>query len=213
MFVIAHRPYFQRQEENLMQFIRKVKTGIRMRLSIVGLIAVTTFSLMTLKSIFASDEVKASPSASASTAAYSILPRNSRALAPDLNLADLDGKRLKLSAFRGHVVLLDFWAVDCGGCIKEIPWYVEFGHKYRSKGLSLIGLDMYGETPERIRPFMSKTHMEYPVAVGNDAIRKQFHAQELPMTLLIDKQGRIALSHVGIVDKNMFERDIQELLR
>jgi hypothetical protein len=55
--------------------------------------------------------------------------------------------------------------------------------------------------------------MEYRVAVGNDSIHSQFHAEELPMALLVDRQGRIALSHVGIVDKTMFEHDIEELLR
>jgi hypothetical protein len=55
--------------------------------------------------------------------------------------------------------------------------------------------------------------MQYPVAVGNDDIRKRFQAEELPKTVLIDRQGRVAVSHVGIVDRDEFERDIQELLK
>jgi hypothetical protein len=72
---------------------------------------------------------------------------------------------------------------------------------------------MYEESPAYIKPFMQKAHMQYPVAVGNDEVRKRFQADELPKTMLIDRQGRVAISHVGIVDKAMFERDIQELLK
>jgi peroxiredoxin len=145
--------------------------------------------------------------------AYAVIPAGSRMAAPDLTLIDINGKRLALSDYRGKVVLLDFWAVDCGGCKTEIPWYVDFDREYRSRGLALLGIDMYGETAEYIRPFMIKSHMNYRVAVGNDAIRERFHAGELPMTLLIDRKGRIAVSHIGIVDKAKFEQDIQQLLR
>ena len=146
-------------------------------------------------------------------AAYALIPRQSRQPAPELNVADIAGNNLNLSRYRGKVVLLDFWAVDCGGCVVEIPWYVEFDRKYHDKGLQLIGIDMYGESPAYIKPFMEKSRMQYPVAVGNDEIGKRFQAEELPKTMLIDRQGRVAISHVGIVDKAMFERDIEELLK
>jgi peroxiredoxin len=142
-----------------------------------------------------------------------LIPSASRQPAPELNLTDISGKNLNLSQYRGKVVLLDFWAVDCGGCVIEIPWYVEFDQKYHDKGLQLIGLDMYEESPAKIKPFMEKSQMQYPVAVGNDEIRKRFHADELPKTMLIDRNGRVAVSHVGIVDKAAFERAIQELLK
>jgi peroxiredoxin len=146
-------------------------------------------------------------------AAYSLVPVSLRQPAPALILTDIDGKKVGLSQYRGKVVLLDFWAVDCGGCVLEIPWYVDFDKKYHDKGLRLLGIDMYGESPAYIRPYMQKSHMQYPVAVGNDDIRKRFQAGELPMTMLIDREGRVAISHVGVVDKTMFEHDIQELLR
>ena len=194
-----------------MKIARMLKVQSKSRSVVAGFLAAITFASIATLSTFAADKLENPSSEKANS--YALVPAKSRAVAPDFNLVDIDGKRLRLSDYRGHVVLLDFWAVDCGGCIREIPWYVEFDQKYRSKGLSLIGLDMYGEKPDYIHPFMAKTHMEYPVAVGNDSIRKRFHAEELPMTLLIDKKGRIALSHVGIVDKTIFEHRIKELLR
>jgi thiol-disulfide isomerase/thioredoxin len=146
-------------------------------------------------------------------AADSLVPVDLREPAPVLSVTDIDGKKVRLSQYRGKVILLDFWAVDCGGCVIEIPWYVEFDKKYHDKGLRLVGIDMYGESPAYIRPYMEKSHMQYPVAVGDDDIRKRFQAGELPKTMLIDREGRVAVSHIGIVDKTMFEHDIQELLK
>ena len=141
------------------------------------------------------------------------IPVASRIAAPDFTLTDVQRKAITLSKYKGRVVLLDFWATTCGGCKVELPWYVEFDQKYRKKGLAVIGLDMYGESPEVIRPFMAKWKMDYPVAVGTDAIGDQFKVGEMPLTLLIDRSGKIAVSHVGIVDKAVFEGDIQKLLR
>jgi thiol-disulfide isomerase/thioredoxin len=153
------------------------------------------------------------PKAVPKSSGSELLPEGSRRAAPDFNLSDLDGKQLNLAQYRGKVVLLDFWAVDCGGCVIEVPWYVEFDQKYRDKGLVVIGIDMYGEAPAYIRPFMSKSHMQYRVAVGNDDIGNRFQADSLPKTLLIDRHGQIAVSHVGIVDKSSFEQDLQRLLQ
>lgn len=159
-----------------------------------------------------------SPQATAShtaskESAYVLIPVDSRTPAPDFTVTDLSKKRVSLSQFRGKVVLLDFWAVACAGCKVEIPWYVEFDKTYRDHGLALIGIDMYGESPDVVKTFMEKAHMNYTVAIGNDALGETYHIEAMPLTLLIDRSGRIALSHAGIVDKVQFEKNIQQLLR
>jgi len=67
-----------------------------------------------------------------------LTPANSRKLSPDFTLADSKGGSIKLSDYKGKVVLLDFWATWCGGCKVEIPWYMEFQNKYKDKGLSVV---------------------------------------------------------------------------
>ena len=94
--------------------------------------------------------------AAQSRAAYKLAPVQARQPAPDLNVSDIAGNKIALSQYRGKVVLLDFWAVDCGGCVIEIPWYVQFDKKYRDQGLQVIGLDMYEEAPSYIKPFMQE---------------------------------------------------------
>jgi peroxiredoxin len=141
-----------------------------------------------------------------------LIPEKSRQIAPPLAIKDIDGNPITLAKYRGKVVLLDFWAVDCGGCKLEIPWYVQFDQKYHREGLRLIGIDMYGESTSVIKAFMEKSHMTYTVAVGTDSIGQRFHVGEMPLTLLIDRQDHIAYSHAGVVDKDSFERNIEALL-
>ena len=146
-------------------------------------------------------------------AANGLILKEARVPAPEFEVSDITGRPLALSKYKGKVVLLDFWATTCGGCKIELPWYVDFDHAYRNKGLAVIGLDMYGESADVIRPFVAKWHMDYPVAVGTDAIGDSSGLKEMPLTVLIDRQGKIAVSHVGIVDKTSFENDIQKLLQ
>ncbi len=157
-------------------------------------------------------QTAAPPPSQASKPAEDLIPAASRVPAPEFTLKDVQGKNLTLSHYRGRVVLLDFWATTCGGCKVELPWYVAFDTKYRPQGLTVIGLDMYGETPEVIKPFLVKWKMDYPVAVGTDELGNRFHLAEMPLTLLIDRNGKIAVSHAGIVDRAAFESDIQTLL-
>jgi peroxiredoxin len=145
------------------------------------------------------------------TAFGSTIPADSRKAAADFTLTDAGGTPFKLSQYRGRVVLLDFWATWCHGCKTEIPWYIEFQNKYKNLGLSVVGVSM-DESWTAVRPFLVEHGVNYVVGVGNDALSKQYNITALPVTLLIDQQGRIAESHVGVVDRLVFEEDILKLL-
>jgi cytochrome c biogenesis protein CcmG/thiol:disulfide interchange protein DsbE len=127
---------------------------------------------------------------------------------------DATGHKVRLSRYRGKVVLLDFWATWCTGCKEEMPWYVEFADKYKKTGLAVVGIAMDDEGWSVVKPFLAeKMKLNYPVVTGDNAMTKQFGGiKQLPVTLLIDRQGNIAYSHVGVVDKAKFESEIQELL-
>jgi peroxiredoxin len=86
----------------------------------------------------------------------------------------------------------------------------------------VIGVSMDEDGWKSVRPFLAQkrdpetggnTAMKYPVVIGTEALGKQYNLTNMPMTLLIDKQGKIALSHTGVVNKDAFEGDILQLLR
>jgi peroxiredoxin len=134
--------------------------------------------------------------------------------APDFTLNDSDSSPVKLSAYKGRVVLLDFWATWCGGCKVEIPWYVEFQNKYRKEGLAAIGVSMDDDGWKSVKPFLEEHKLNYPVVIANQDLTTRYGGlPSLPMTLLIDRDGNIAESHAGMVDKDAFENKIKTLLR
>jgi peroxiredoxin len=138
---------------------------------------------------------------------------NSRKTASDFTLSDSKGASVKLSDYKGRVVLLDFWATWCGGCKVEIPWYMEFQSKYKGSGLSVIGVSMDEDGWKSVKPFLEKQPMNYSVVIGNPDLATLYGVDAMPMTLLIDRDGKVAASHVGMVDKNAFESEIQILLK
>ena len=119
---------------------------------------------------------------------------------------------MSLSAYKGKVVLLDFWATWCHGCQIEIPWYVEFQNRYKDRGLSAIGVSMDDDGWKSVRPFLQQNKLNYPVVIGNQGLAKQYGVDALPVTLLVDRDGKIVHSHAGMVDKSSFEHEIQALL-
>lgn len=132
--------------------------------------------------------------------------------APDFTLPDATGATIRLSDYRGQVVLLNFWATWCEPCRAEIPWFTEFQTTYRNRGLTVIGVSMDQDGWKLVRPYMDAKKMNYKVAVGSEALAQQYGVESLPETLLIDREGRIAAMHVGVVNRSAYQKEIVELL-
>ena len=134
--------------------------------------------------------------------------------APDFTLADSTGAPVKLSALNGKVVLLDFWATWCHGCQIEIPWYMEFQNKYGKDGLAAVGVSMDEDGWKAVKPYLQDHKLNYPVVVATkDVANKYGGLPSLPVTLLIDRSGKIAEVHAGMVAKSEFETRIKQLLQ
>jgi thiol-disulfide isomerase/thioredoxin len=107
-----------------------------------------------------------------------------------------------------------FGATWCHGCKTEIPWYMEYQNKYKAKGLSVIGVAMDDKGWQIVKPFIKNLKINYPVVVGNWDLAKGFGIKALPVTLLVDRDGKVADFHdQGLVDRKTFEKEIQTLLR
>jgi peroxiredoxin len=150
----------------------------------------------------------------ATKAPADLTPATARKNASDFSLEDSSGALIKLSGFKGRVVLLDFWATWCTGCKQEIPWYMEFQDKYKKDGLSAIGVSLDDDGWKSVKPFLQEHRINYPIVIGKwEIMGERFGFNSMPATLLIDREGKIADLHVGMVDKDAFEREIQTLLK
>ncbi len=132
----------------------------------------------------------------------------------NFTLKDVNNKEVKLSALKGKVILLDFWATWCGPCKIEIPWFKEFHDKYGKSGLEVVGV-VTEDTMDKARPFAAEWKMNYTIVDGNgrddldDAFGPMFG---LPITLVISRDGKICAKHVGLSGKDQFEKEIKSLL-
>jgi peroxiredoxin len=151
-----------------------------------------------------------------------LTPAANRKPAPAFQLVTQDGTKMQISDYRGKVVLLNFWATDCGGCVLEIPSFIELEKAYKDKGFTAVGVSMdisyedlkdANEAWGRVRPFVAKHGVNYPIAMGDDAISKAYALNAFPATYLIDKSGNIAVAYVGmVIDKGNVETNIKSLL-
>ncbi|MDO8602679.1 MAG: TlpA disulfide reductase family protein [Candidatus Omnitrophota bacterium] len=134
-------------------------------------------------------------------------------LAPEFSLKDAGGGEKKLSDFKGSVVIIDFWATWCPPCRQEIPHFVDLYSQYKDQGLEIIGVSM-DQSPEKVIPdFIEKNNINYTILFGEDNVYDLYGGiNAIPTTFLVDKEGNIRKKYIGYNGKEVFEKDIKELL-
>lgn len=136
-----------------------------------------------------------------------------RKAAPEFALKDADGKTVRLSDYKGKVVLLNFWATWCGPCRIEMPWFIEFERKYKDQGFAVVGISMDEDGWEAVKPFITDMAVNYRILQGSDTTAELYGGVEvLPTTFLIDRDGKVAATLVGLHGRDQFEDGIKELL-
>lgn len=131
-----------------------------------------------------------------------------------LTLKDLQGRYVRLSDYRGKVVLINFWATWCPPCRKEIPDLIKLQRDYGSGGLQVIGITYPPQKPAEVRQFVRRAKVNYPVILGTKETKLLLTSSEtLPMTILIGTDGRIQDIIEGILLPEEFEQKIKPLLK
>jgi thiol-disulfide isomerase/thioredoxin len=146
-----------------------------------------------------------------SLAAYG---QNAQQQAPPLTLKSIQGRVFRLSNYKSKIVLLNFWATWCPPCRAEMPDLVRMQREYGARGLQVIGITYPPETVGEVRRFVRKLKVNYPVAMGTKETKALFDESEtLPVTIVIDREGKIVERIEGILLPEEFEQKIKPLLR
>jgi len=133
--------------------------------------------------------------------------------AANFSLPDANGIQVALADYKGKVVLLNFWATWCGPCKIEIPWFIEFNKAYKDRGFAVLGVSMDDDGWKSVKPYLAEKRIAYPVVVGNDRVSKSYgDVDSLPTTFIIDRDGKVAFVHMGLVGKDTYEKEIESLL-
>jgi cytochrome c-type biogenesis protein len=133
-------------------------------------------------------------------------------LAPDVALQSADGKAFRLSELRGQVVLLNFWATWCVPCRAEIPAFNAMQQEHEARGLKVVGV-LSQDTADNLKEFQKEIKQNYTVLLGDDEVGSKFgNGAGLPITVIIDREGRIRQKIIGGNERAAFENAIKPLL-
>jgi cytochrome c-type biogenesis protein len=133
-------------------------------------------------------------------------------LAPELELQTDDGKPFKLSEQKGQVVVLNFWATWCVPCREEIPTFNDMQKDLGAKGLKIVGI-LTKDDPSGLKDFQKDLKQDYTIVIDNGSAEAAYEIPSaLPVTVIVDRAGRIAHKFVGIKQRAEFEAAVKPLL-
>lgn len=137
--------------------------------------------------------------------------------APNFKLTNLEGKYIELSKETGSFpILLSFWATWCKPCLEEMGEYNKIYETYKDKGFKLLAISTDTEKSiAKVKPYIKSKEYQFPVLLDtNGDVARKYYAQQMPYTVIIDKNGNIVYSHLGYMkgDEKKVESLILELL-
>ena len=137
--------------------------------------------------------------------------------APDITITDLNGNKVKLSTFRGKIVVLNFFSTHCPPCKREIPDFQKAYEKYGKNNdvqflcVSIIGA--LGEQKDDAKNYFNKNNFNLPLYLDEDASASEaFGVSSIPHTFIIDKDGNIKKSNLGMMDYETLQSELEKLL-
>ena len=133
--------------------------------------------------------------------------------APAFALKDLQGGTVRLTDYKGKVVLINFWATWCKPCLVEMPDLVKMQKDYESQGLQIVGITCPPMTQKNVEDIARKLNLNYPILYGTDEVSDAYYANAvLPTTIIVDREGKIRGRILGILVPEEFEHSVKPLL-
>ncbi len=153
----------------------------------------------------------ATASASAETVPSPLLGKP----APPLSLEDLSGKQVSLSDFKGHPLVVNYWATYCGPCKFEMPWLETFSKKYAADGFDVIGVTFDSEVgKETISKDVQKLGVTYPILLSDAKAEKDYlgDTDGLPISFYVDRTGKVIQVTMGLGSKDELEAMVKQTI-
>lgn len=147
--------------------------------------------------------------------ALSATAESLKAKAPDFTLKSNTGKNLKLSEFRGQVVLLNFWASWCGPCRQEMPLLDQLQQRYSSLGFTVLGVNVE-EDSSKAKAMLKAVPVSFPILFDTqNTVSKKYKVSGMPSTVMIDRDGNMRYLHKGYKagDEQTYKKWVKQLVR
>lgn len=131
----------------------------------------------------------------------------------DFTLPALDGREVKLSDYKGQVVIIDFWATWCPPCRNSIPTFIRLYDKYQDQGFTVLGVGLDDEAA--LLKYVNEAKIPYPVLVGTNEVGKAYNVTGIPKTIFIDRKGKVRKTQVGFAPEleAQFDALVDSLVR
>jgi peroxiredoxin len=132
-----------------------------------------------------------------------------------LNMTTINGEKITSKDLLGKVVLINFWATDCPGCIAEMPGLINTYNKYKNQNFELIAVSMFYDPPSHVLSYAKNNNLPFPVVLDIEKkIATQFKNVTLtPTSFLIDHQGKIINQIIGEINFNEFDLLLQKTIK
>src|SRR5690606_27710681 len=135
--------------------------------------------------------------------------------APDFALKSASGQNLRLSEYRGEVVMINFWATWCGPCRQEMPLLDELYDRYQRVGFQLLGVNIDDDSSKAMN-MAAELGVSFPVLFdSNKSVSREYEVQTMPVTILVDRNGTVRHVHQGYKPgyEEKYLTEIRALLR
>lgn len=132
--------------------------------------------------------------------------------ADTIEAVDVDFLENEITNSKSEVLIVDFWATFCAPCTKQAPVFSDIYKKYKSKGLSIIGIS-FDFDREKLQKFIGKTEIRYPVYLGNEDVGFHYDIRSIPTTFIYDRDRNLVQNHVGLVSEDELTQIIEVLLK
>jgi peroxiredoxin len=135
--------------------------------------------------------------------------------APDFTLKSDSGENLRLSEYRGEVVMINFWASWCGPCRQEMPLLDELYSQYQPMGFTVLGVNVE-EDSTRAKAMLENVPVTFPVLFDNKSkVSRLYNVVAMPSTVLVDRDGNVRYLHQGYKPglEETYQQQVRALIR